>query len=221
MNTALKDSQSSNQTHISPLIFEDGGNQIAGLIRSSIPNALVSHLGLKFGSVYYSAMVTRSASYGFVANDPEGNVVGVLIGSLNSVGLQRELLRSQIGRLLFAANVHLLKPAVVWWLIKGVWENLTALRITDAGDSRSSDRPLAELLVVAVRPDYRGSGISAELVECFENALRAHASRPRDYCIHTEVSNLAANKFYSRLDAELALITEHHGREINQWRKRL
>ena len=195
--------------------------KIAGLIRSSIPNALVSHLGLQFGSAYYATMVARPGSCGFVARDAVGRVIGVSIGSLDSVGLQRDLLRSQIVTLLLAANVRLLRPAVLWWLTQGIRARLDGSKSVVSDDATGVERPRAELLAVAVAPEHRRSGLSSNLVECFEDVLRMHASGPKEYCIHTEASNVVANRFYRRIGAELALTSRHHGREINQWRKRL
>lgn len=202
-------------------IHQGDFREISGLLRSSIPNALVSHLGLQFGSAYYAAIVAQPESFGFVARDAQGSVVGVIIGSLDALLRKRFLTLSQIVTLILAANVRLARPALVWWMLQGVKARLANLGNWGSDKAKSLDRPRPELLAVAVSAEYKGSGLAGKLVCHFEEVLRANGSASRTYCIHTEASNHAANRFYCRIGAELALTIKHHGKEINQWQKRL
>jgi ribosomal protein S18 acetylase RimI-like enzyme len=74
------------------------------------------------------------------------------------------------------------------------------------------------MIVIAVDPDARGTGVAAQLVSRMETWM---TSKGLDgpYTILTEKSNGRSNSFYAKIGSHFVGTTLHHGREINEWHK--
>ena len=83
-----------------------------------------------------------------------------------------------------------------------------------------SGLPDAELLLIAVRLESRGSGLAGRLVDAME-AKFCKMGFVGDYNIFTEAKNNPANKFYVRLGAELTASYNNRKRIINRYRKKV
>ncbi|MGE4543872.1 MAG: hypothetical protein AB7D06_07170 [Pedobacter sp.] len=79
---------------------------IAALIASSIPNALVSRLGKHFGALYYKNIARCEYSYCLAAFDNTGRLAGVILGTLDHDAAKSLDFALKI-RLLLAANIRL------------------------------------------------------------------------------------------------------------------
>jgi len=186
--------------------------QIAELIARGIPNVIIIKLGRNFAAKFYKKVSSQDFSCAYAAYDSLDNITGVIIGSLDHSRAYSAAIKTQLFKLLFAANFRLFSWSIISWLIKGILARLK-------GESRA-DKSLAKarLIAIYVKPEARGTGLANSLVERMEEfMLSKNLAAP--YCILTEKSNLLANRFYEKIRAELVRTNIHHGREINEWHK--
>lgn len=92
--------------------------KIAELLAESIPNALVSSLGRKFGSLYYEHIAKHRLFCRYAAFDKDDRLAGVILGTLGHKA-SKVLNFSLIFRLLLAANFRLFSRMVFRWVIRG------------------------------------------------------------------------------------------------------
>lgn len=181
----------------------------AKLISSAIPNTVISHLGKNFGAKFYSEMAKRDDTCSFVAVDSSNTVLGAIVASLNKPQAYREAMRDNRVGLALRANLRMLSPAVIAWVIKGL--------VYRGRDAQPEPRPDAELIAIAVKPEARGQGIAGKLVNAMEDFFRSKGLSGQ-YVILTEQSNRLSNDFYERIGYKLHVTSQHHGRAINEWR---
>ena len=91
---------------------------ISRLISMSIPNAIISHLGVRFGSIYYQNTSQNTDTCCFIALDNSQKVIGVILGSMDSEHAKKISNALKV-KLLIAANIRLLSPAFLKWILKG------------------------------------------------------------------------------------------------------
>jgi ribosomal protein S18 acetylase RimI-like enzyme len=142
------------------------------------------------------------------------NILGVIIGTINYTSARSIAFKEQLAKLILAANLRLLRWSVITWVAKGI--------IAKIGSESNShiDTPHAELVAIAVCPEARGTGLSQELVEAMEKFMVSkRLSGP--YTILTEKANARANRFYEKIGAKFVRTNLYHGREINQWHKKI
>ena len=185
----------------------------ARLIAEAVPNAVISYLGDAFGGRFYGAVARQPYACAFGAHHADGNLLGVILGTLDHPRSYAEAIASQRPRLALAANVRILSPAVVRWGLRG-------LRERGRRAAGAEDRPAAELLVISVRPEARGTGLAQRLVDAMEAFMRRRGYAG-DYVIRTEGTNDRANRFYEKIGAQLVHRNRFHGRLINEWHKPL
>jgi ribosomal protein S18 acetylase RimI-like enzyme len=183
---------------------------ISRLVAEAIPHYLVSHLGTRFGSLYYRHLASHPGTCGLAAYDAAGSLAGFVLGTLDSCAARR-LTTPVIARLLLAANVKLLSPAFLRWLARGVPSILRT-------GSPALEFPEAELILLVVSPTFRGQKLAPRLLTALEEFFRQRQHRA-PYFILTEKTNLASNRFYEKVGARLVRTNHHHGREINEWHK--
>lgn len=192
-----------------------GDNQwldIAALIASSLPNALVSRLGPHFGALYYRNIAIREYSCCYAAFDKTGRLAGVILGTLDR-NAAKSLDFSLKARLLLAANVRLFSPAVFRWLVSGI-------RISSASKKHTKNFPKAELIVVTVHEDFKGNRIGKILINKLEEFFRKN-NLDAPYLILTEKSNRVANSVYEKLGAKFIQTYTYHDKHMNAWHKSL
>ncbi len=190
----------------------DEWTEAARLVGEAVPNAILSHLGSGFGARFYRAMAAQPYACAFAAHDDAGRLLGVIVGTQDQGRSYADAVGSQRLRLALAANVRLLAPATMGWILRGLFGK--------KGPARTEPRPAAELLVIAVRLEARGTGLAEALVKALESFLRARGHRG-PYVIRTEAANERANRFYARIGARLVREDTFHGRRINEWHKDL
>jgi ribosomal protein S18 acetylase RimI-like enzyme len=185
----------------------------AALILEAIPNAILAKLGVPFNTLFYQSMADHECACAFLAHSPSGKSLGIIIGTLNRSRVYAATMKNNVFRLLLAANVRLVRSAVILWVLKGVWS-----KFQRAKRDAISTRPAAEMIVIAVDPDARGTGVAAQLVSRMETWM---TSKGLDgpYTILTEKSNGRSNSFYAKIGSHFVGTTLHHGREINEWHK--
>ena len=187
---------------------------VAKLIAHAVPNALISKLGNKFGGKFYSKLVLQDYSCGYVAKSVSGNIVGLIIGTLDYPKARSIAFKGQLAKLIITANFRLLTWSVIGWVIKGI---LAKDRDEKQGHK---DRPAADLIAIAVCSKARGTGLAQKLVEEMEKFMTSKGLGG-PYKILTEKANTRANKFYEKIGAKLIRTNMHHGRAINEWHKEI
>lgn len=183
---------------------------IAVLIASSVPNALISRLGKQFGALYYKNIAKSEYSYSLAAFDRTDRLAGVILGTLDRDAAKSLNFKLKI-RLLLAANVRLFSPAVFRWFLCG-------LRTRNATKDQTKDFPKAELVVVAVHEDFKGHRIGRVLINKLEEFFRKN-NLDKPYLILTEESNRVANDVYKKLGAKFIKTYTYHDKHINEWHK--
>ncbi len=177
---------------------------ISRLVAEAIPHYLVSHLGSRFGSLYYRHLASHPGTCSLAAYDETGSLAGFVLGTLDSQTARR-LTPSVLARLLLAANIRLLSPAFLRWLARGVPSILRAR-------GRPLEFPEAELIILVVDPAFRGQELAPRLLKALE-AFFLQREHRTPYFILTEKANLASNRFYEKMGACLVRTNYHHGRE--------
>lgn len=195
-------------------VGESGWIEVADLVATAVPNALISKLGNRFGARFYSKVVQQEYSCGYAARDASGNIVGVVIGTSDYPKARSMAFKGQLIKLVKAANFRLLSWSSISWVIKGV------LAKVKGKEQNHTDRPPAELVAIVVRPEARGTGLAQKLVEEMEKFMVSKGLRG-PYTILTEKSNTRANKFYEKIGARFVKTNLHHGRAINEWHKEM
>lgn len=185
---------------------------IAALIASSLPNALVSRLGTHFGALYYKNIASREYSCCYAAFDKTGRLAGVILGTLDH-DAAKSLDFILKAKLLLAANIKLFSPAVLRWFGCG-W------RTRRATNNPTKYFPKAELIVVAVHKDFKGKRVGKRLIIELETFFR-ESNLDEPYLILTEKSNRVANNLYKKLGAKFIKTYTYHDKLMNEWHKSL
>lgn len=182
---------------------------IAELFANSIPNALASSLGRRFGVCYYRHIAEDPEATSIAAFDKAGTLAGIVIGTLNRQRVLRPPFILKL-RLLAAAHFRLFSPAFLRWLAD-------SRHTTKRQDSENSQLH-AELLMIAIAPGFRGQRLASRLIDELERFFR-NKGLNKPYIIHTEKSNHAANIFYEQIGARFAGTNLYHNKQINEWYK--
>lgn len=202
-------------THNAYIFRHPGDHQwldMAALIATSLPHALVSHLGTHFGALYYRNIARREYSFSYAAFDKNGRLAGVILGTLDR-DAAKSLDFTLKAKLLLAANVRLFSPAVFRWLVTG-------LRTRSAAKKQIKIFPKAELIVVAVHKDFKGNRIGKILIHELEDFFRKN-NLNGPYLILTEKANRVANNVYEKLGAQFIKTYSYHDKLMNEWHKPL
>jgi ribosomal protein S18 acetylase RimI-like enzyme len=188
---------------------------IAALLAEAIPNTVISKLGNSFGAVFYSKVAAQDYSCVYAARNESNNIVGVIIGSIDYPKAHSAALKSQRMKLTISANFRLFSWSVISWMIKGI-----LAKIRGTTNKECHDSPAARLVAIAVRPEARGTKLAQELVGRMEKFMVSKGLKG-PYAILTEKANERANRFYKKIGAEFVRTSLHHGREINEWNKKI
>lgn len=197
------------------LITNPGNNhwiEIAELITSSIPNALVSKLGPRFGALYYENISKHQLSCSYAAFDKTGRLAGIILGTLDHNATSSLDFALKI-KLLLAANLRLFSPAVFRWILSG-------LRFRSATKYQMKDFPKAQLKTIAVHEDFRGNRLANKLINELELFFKKN-NLEKPYLILTEKSNRVANTLYEKIGAKSIKTYPYHDKLINEWHKSL
>ncbi len=187
-------------------------HEISRLIAHSVPNALTSKLGIRFGAIYYNNISSHKSSCSYAAFAKDDRLAGIIIGTLDH-DLVRSLNLSNKIKLLLACNFRILSPSVFRWLFHG-W--LTRHAIKDHQELF----PRAELMILTIDEKYKGNQLANRLIESLESFFKEKEFTD-SYLILTEESNRAANDLYEKIGAKYIKTYLYHGKKINAWEKTL
>ncbi len=102
--------------------------------------------------------------------------------------------------------------------IKGKLKSMFSRKNNKASDSsevqNKTDSEPADLLSTCVLPEYRGMGVSTELVAVFESSLRELGAR--EYTLSVLANNLRAINFYKKVGFEICSQNERDVTMIKQ-----
>jgi ribosomal protein S18 acetylase RimI-like enzyme len=173
-------------------------------LHQEIPYAFMGRLGPGFLRRFYGALLSDRNAVVLVAENGGGPVGFVSAVPSSKAFNRRFYLRHGIGAIASAAP-RLLRPAI----LRGALETL---RYTAGGD----DLPDAELISIAVAPEWRARGVGKSLTEHVVRALAGRGVREMKVMVRAE--NDPANRFYaSRGFREANTIQVHGGKPSRVW----
>lgn len=184
---------------------------LAELYQVGIPHAVFCALGRRFLAKFFGWLAERQDVCSLVGMDGDGRLQGVIVGTLHRGESYRSVLKQHRWSLLAVAGWRLLSPRVLLWVLRGVTAKFKHR-------SKELDLPDAELLLIAVHPKARGTGIAYRLVQSMESRFRCMGFTG-EYAILTEADNVSANRFYERIGAKIVGNRHHRGLVIHCYRK--
>jgi ribosomal protein S18 acetylase RimI-like enzyme len=147
----------------------------------------LTRLGPAFLTALYAQMADSSACFGFVALTSDREVLGVVVGTVDSGRLFKELIRARGLALAPAACLALVRdPSLLHHVIE-------TLRRPDAEGARAGE---AELLFIGVRSGVRGQGLGRALFESLAVELERRGLKEMGLVV--DDANADAQRFYQR-----------------------
>ncbi len=175
----------------------------AKLHQHRISTGFLSSLGPFFLKQLYAAITSCASGFGYVWEDPDGNVLGFVACAENTGKLYKQALLHR-GILLGVPLIrHALRPRT----IRRILETLRY-----PGEV-TGDLPDAEILSIAVSQQCGRRGIGKSLIRAsLEEFARRGITRVR---VAVWAGNESANKFYSSCGFTLSMTRKHHGLPMN------
>jgi len=188
---------------------------VGRLYQTAIPEAIFARLGDRFTARFMSWIHEQPQSKVWVARDAAGAVVGVIAGTLDRPGIYGRIVAAHKRSLALSTIGNLWRPKVFAWVSHAVLDRLRGSR---PAAERSVARPPQELLVIAVTPETKGTGLAERLVREMEAQFRDWGFRG-DYTILTLSTNGRSNAFYQRIGAKLMIQVPTRGMLVNEYHK--
>jgi ribosomal protein S18 acetylase RimI-like enzyme len=181
---------------------------MARLHTAGMPDAFLPTLGQRFLARLYRALVADPQAVALVAEAPAG-VVGFAAGVTSVSAFYRRFARSHGPAAALAAAPRLARPSVLRRLLETV-------RYPAAANGDGGRLPDAELLSIAVAPEFRVGGTGRALVD---GVLAGLAQRGADEVkVVVGAANGGANRFYAKVGFHHAgQLTVHTGMPSNVW----
>ncbi len=178
----------------------------AGIHHDVLGMEFLSRFGPGFLAAYHGAWVRSPAGLALAAEDDEGRLLGVMLGSLDPAAHYRWMLRQAgPGLAVRLAGRALVDPPLARDLIvtrgaryaRGVWHQLTRRRGPAPAAETPAPKPsTGEITHLMVAPSGQGSGAGRALVA--ETEARARAAGVEDLVLVTP-PDLEARGFYNHL----------------------
>ena len=185
----------------------DAGSQVyrrvAEIHAGNIDQGFLSTLGVGVLTQLYRAIDESQGGALFVATDG-GRIAGFVSGGVGMSRIYRRMLAHWLA-LVPALLPALLRPSV----LRGLFELLRhAVRKQDGG----ADLPRAELLSLAVAPEYRGQGVAEALYQALCGRFAADGYGAFRIVVGEALA--PAHRFYQKMGARAETKVEvHRGRE--------
>lgn len=136
--------------------------QITVVHARAFPSFFLTSLGNGFLLTYYKAVFKSEKTIAVCAVDENGSISGFASGTIEAFSYNRRLFYKNMFSFFFAvARAAFRNPAVFYRLAKNL----------DKSPNSYDDRDYAELLSIAVLPEFKGCGIGKYLLEHFENEV--------------------------------------------------
>jgi len=188
---------------IRPMKEADVG-AVAALHVQEIQLGFTSYLGGRFLRYLYKAVVLDTGSFGFVAEDEQGRIIGFVAATTKLGALYKCFMRKYAIQAAWAA---LPKAWRRWRVVKSIVQDL--LYPSQKGPVAL---PQAEIVAVAVSSEAQGAGLGRALVE---KALQELSSRGIQQVKVLVGEQLGANEFYRRLGFEHAGKIEYDSQKMD------
>lgn len=168
--------------------IQDRYQQVAQLHVQGIHGGFLSALGTRFVALMYEALDSANGSV-LLTEEREGRVVGFVAGGCGLRPIYQRMFRSPL-RLTWA-----LFPSM---LSVGRLCKMRDILRYDGGHS-DAQLPQAELLSIAVDPDFRGTGVAEALYRRLSDAFRSKGLVAFRITVGAEL--IPAHRFYKRMGA--------------------
>ena len=166
-------------------------DQLVELHLQAFPVSQSTQFGRDFLKCYYGGAIRSPHTISYIWKE-NGKITGFIFGGTNKQELSRQILMSSMANFTKVVIVNVLKDPIN--SIKRFWSYLVHY-ILPGGDNFYAD-DTATLDSVAVLKEYRGQGISDELINAFLEKLKeAGVSACR---LGVLGENTAARRFYER-----------------------
>ncbi len=172
---------------------------IAELHIEGISTGFISSLGLKFVTALYEAIADDENSFGFVAVDENGKVLGFIVITEEISRLYKAVLKKSGMKFAFTLAVKMFSFSK----IKRVVETLFYPQRT-----KKLDLPKAELLSIVVSAEARGRGLGKKLISAaYAECRKRGVDKIR---VLVAESNIVANKMYQNSGFEHTFQIQNH-----------
>ena len=176
---------------------------VAELHRTGIETGFLSSLGPRFLRQMYAAITSTSAAFGYVWQQPNGQVLGFVTAAEDTPRMYKQVLLRRGLPMALAVLRFVLRPSV----LRRMFETLRYP--SELGEAL----PPAEILSIVVSEPTRGKGVGKALMRV---VLKEFARRGIDRAkVAVSAQNETANRFYRRCGFELAVTRLHHGAPMN------
>ena len=183
-------------------------DEVVTIHLKAFPGFFLSFLGPRFLKEFYNSFIEDSRGIGFVAQDPGGQILGVIVGPLEPHGYYKRLIKRRWWAFCIASvSAVVRKPASALRLFRALFYR---------GDA-PSDKNRALLSSVCVHPKAQRLGIGKRLVDQWVNEASA---RGVSGCFLTTDANdnEAVNSFYQRTGWHLeSTYLTPEGRRMNRY----
>lgn len=177
----------------------DRYRQVAGLHVRCLDQGFLASLGEGFLALMYEA-IDRADGTVLLTEERDGVVVGFITGGEGMGPIYRRMLRSPM-RLGLALAPALLSVTRLRRIIE-------IMRYSGGGGGLPLDMPDAELLSLAVAPEWRGKGVAEALYQRLFEDFRARSVGAFRIIVGEALA--PAHRFYRRMGAERAGEVEVH-----------
>jgi ribosomal protein S18 acetylase RimI-like enzyme len=196
------------KVEIRPLAIEDV-SRVVRLHQSAFPSFFLTGLGARFLRTYYERFPSEASAIALVAADlATGELAGFVVGSMNSRGFYRRLLRHHWIRFALAAIPGVLRrPRIVRRVARAMrYPGTTPVGADVVG-----------LFSIAVAPEAQGRSIGRRLVDEFVERSR-HRGGTEIYLTTDADGNDATNAFYRSRGFDCRrTYTTAEGRRMNEY----
>jgi ribosomal protein S18 acetylase RimI-like enzyme len=192
-------------------------DQVAGLHCASLPLAFVSSLGRPFVRTMYRAIDRAPGCCVIVSHGPAGEVAGFVAGSVSRRAMFGWIMPRYAARFVFHALLRPHSPATVRRIAETGFYLLRAPRSGADAKAGTDGRRDAELLSIAVAPQWRQKRVGSDLVAALEAFLLERACTR--YRVVTHAPDNTSNRFYLAAGFALARTFHHHGRQMHEYVK--
>jgi len=160
--------------------------------KAAFKDFFLTSLGDRFLSLYYKSVLKSSRSIVLSLEDDENSVIGFAVGTLVSMGFHKNIIIRNFFRFsLVFILILFTKPKSIIRLFKNI--NKRSDKVSDEG-------LYAELLSIAVLPEYNGIGYGKLLLTAFEEEVKKNntdlIALTTDFYSNEEVVCFYKNKGY-------------------------
>lgn len=184
--------------------------RVADLHYHSFKGFFLTSLGKLFLKIFYNAVIKHKNGFGLGAFDSDNNLLGFAIGTSNSSGFYRSILKDNGLKMIKASfNQLMLKP-----------NNLIQLLRSLLSFSKVEYNDIPTLLSICVSDKFESKGIGRKLLIAFEDNLKLKGFT--ELILTTDAhNNEYVNQFYLRNDYRLDLSFLQGKRKMNLYYKKI